>query len=66
VVDAEALVQELLEAPAHVVAGVAGAHEHVRAQGREARGDLPDVQVVHLGDRELLAIAARPRRAHER
>src|SRR5215216_5741233 len=50
VVDAEALAQQGLQVPADGVAVVVGAHEHVRGQGREAGGDLPDVQVVHLAD----------------
>ena len=32
------------------VAVVAGRHEHVGGERREARGDLPDVQVVDLDD----------------
>ena len=51
VVDPEAVVQQLLElAPAAAVAVVARPHQHVRGQRREARGDLPHVQVVDLDD----------------
>src|SRR6188472_2808260 len=48
VVDAEALGGDALEAPADLVAVVARADEDVRGERREARGDLPDVQVVDL------------------
>ena len=50
VVDPEAVVQELLELAPAAVAVVARAHEHVRGERREARGDLPHVEVVDLDD----------------
>ena len=53
VVDAEALAEHALQAPAHGVAVVARPHEHVRGQRREARRDLPDVEVVDLDDARL-------------
>ena len=51
--DPEALLEQPLELAAQLVAVVAGAHDDVRRQRREARGDLPDVQVVDLDDARL-------------
>ena len=50
VLDLEALVQQPSSVAAGAVAVVAGADDHVRGQRREARRDLPHVQVVDLGD----------------
>ena len=48
--DLEALLEQQLElAPDRVAVGF-GLDEHVRRERREARADLPHVQVVHLGD----------------
>ena len=47
-VDAEALAQQLRELAAVRLRVAAGAHRHVRRDRREAGGDLPHVQVVHL------------------
>src|SRR2546422_464985 len=68
VVDAEALVEQLLELAADRMAIVAGVDEHVRGKRREARADLPDVQVVHAldvrmgGDRGADRLDAHPGR----
>ncbi len=54
VVDPEALAEQLLElAPGGVAVGVA-LDEDMGRERREARADLPDVQVVHLGDAGVL------------
>ena len=42
--------EHLLDGQAGGVAVDVGPHEHVRRQRGLARGDLPDVQVVDLGD----------------
>ncbi len=43
-------VQELGKLLAVLLGIAVGADQHVRRQGREAGGDLPHVQVVHLDD----------------
>ena len=50
--DAEAVAHHLLDAVEHLVAAAVAAivDPHVAAEGRQARGDAPDVQVVHLDD----------------
>ncbi len=48
VVNAEALADERLQLPAALMAIVAGRDHDVGRKRREARGHLPDVQVVHL------------------
>jgi hypothetical protein len=48
VVDVKALLEQVMQRPAHLVTVVAGAHYDVRGQRGEARGDLPHVQVVDL------------------
>ena len=42
--------EQPLDLAATAVAVLAGVDQHVRGQRREARGDLPDVQVVDVGD----------------
>ena len=59
VVDPEAVVQQPLELAAPGVAVVALGHEHVGGERREARRDLPDVQIVDLDDPAVCA-SARP------
>ena len=59
-VEREALVQEPLEVAPDPVAVAARDDEHVRGQGGKARGDRPDVQVVHLDD----ALGPRQREPH--
>src|SRR5579862_6275361 len=51
--DSEPFRQHALQAAATLVAVVAGPHDDVRRKCDEARGDLPDVQVVHLDDTRL-------------
>ena len=48
VVEIEAPMQQLLQLAALRVAVRVAPDEHVGGQGREPRGDRPDVQVVHL------------------
>src|SRR5260370_11091511 len=48
--DPETVIQQLLQLFPDLVAVVAGADEDVGRQGGEARGDLPHVQVVDVGD----------------
>ncbi|MGH2805620.1 MAG: hypothetical protein ACRDL4_21680, partial [Thermoleophilaceae bacterium] len=48
VLDAEALLDELLELAADGVAVVPGADEDVRGEGGEAGSDRPDVEVVDV------------------
>src|SRR6478609_5209268 len=50
VVDPESLVQDGLELAADAVTVLAPADEHVRREGGKTRADLPDVQVVDVGD----------------
>ena len=50
VLDAEALAEHRGELAAARVAVVVGRHQHVRGERDEARGHLPDVQVVDLDD----------------
>src|SRR4051812_30030393 len=50
VLDPELLVQDVLELAADAVAVLASADEHVRGEGGKARADLPDVEVVDVGD----------------
>ena len=51
VVDPPPLGQQAAQVALDPVAVAAGDHQHVRGQRRQAGGDLPDVQVVDLGDR---------------
>ncbi len=51
--DPEALVQQLLQLLPDLVAVVAGPDQDVGRQGGEARGDLPHVQVVDVGDARM-------------
>jgi len=66
VVDAEPLVDHLLELAPDAVAVISRCHQHVCRQRGEAGGDLPDVQVVHRvdvlvsGDREPDLLCAHP------
>jgi len=50
VLDAEALVEQLLQLAPASVAVVPRGDEHVRRERDEAGRDLPHVEVVHLGD----------------
>ena len=63
VVDVEAIVEQALQLQPDGVAVVAGVDQHMRAERREARGYLPDVEVVDVGHvgmtGELLADLAR-------
>src|ERR1700739_1014856 len=71
--DAEAILDEALERATPVMAIVSGPHHDMGRQRREARGHLPDVEVVHLhhsglggkGAADLLRVQARRRGLHE-
>ena len=53
VLDLEAVVEHALDLATAFVAVAVGGDEHVGAQRREARRDLPDMEVVHLDDARL-------------
>ena len=53
VVDLEAAVELLLELASDAVAVLVPGHEHVGRERGKARGDLPDVQVVDVGDARM-------------
>src|SRR3954468_5127405 len=55
VLDPESLVQDVLELAADAVAVLASADEHVRGEGGKARADLPDVEVMDVGDARVRA-----------
>src|SRR6478609_3624572 len=59
VVDPETLVQDSLELASDAVTILAPADEHVRRESGKTRADLPDVQVVDVGD---AAVRAQDRR----
>ena len=60
VADAEALAQQLLQLAPAAVAVVVGRDDDVRGERREARRDLPDVQVVDLDDALAATASAIP------
>ena len=65
-VDPEALVQQRLDALAHLVHIVARLREHVRGKGGEAGGDRPHVQIVHLVLADLRDSALDGKQAEDR